>query len=56
MLLNSKRHIDRRRISLLFNNTPCPSKLKSTIVLLYDKCVMHFLPFWIIKIIDIMDG
>ena len=36
MLLNSKRHIDRRGgevniIKLLFNNTPCLPKHKSTI-------------------------
>ena len=44
MLLNSKRHIDRRgaevNISLLFNNTPCLPKHKSTIVLLYNKCML----------------
>ena len=40
MLLNSKLHIDRREAEvsmncLLFNNTSCSPKQKSTIVLLY---------------------
>ena len=45
MLLNSKRHIDRRgaevnMISLVFNITPCLTKHKSTIVLLGNKCFL----------------
>ena len=53
MLLNSEHNIDRHAaevnmISLLFNNTPCLPKHKSTIVLLYDKCMLciscHFGP------------
>ena len=42
MLLNSKLHIDQREAEvnkncLLFNNTSCSPKQKSTIVLLYKK-------------------
>ena len=42
MLLNSKLHIDRREAEfnvncLLFSNTSCSPKQKSTIVLLYKK-------------------
>ena len=45
MLLNSKHHVYRRggevnMINLLFNNTPCLPKHKSTIVLLYNKCML----------------
>ena len=42
--------VERRSIwlSLLFNNTPCPPKHKSTIVLLSNKCMLwisrHFIP------------
>ena len=44
MLLNSKIHIDRReadvsRNCLLFKNTSCSLKQKSTIVLLYKKYI-----------------
>ena len=43
MLLNSKRHTDRREaevsICLLYNNTSCSPKQKSTIVLLYKKYI-----------------
>ena len=44
MLLNSKLHIDRREAAvnmkcLLFNNTSCSPKQKSTIVLLYKKLI-----------------
>ena len=43
-------------LSLLFNNTPCLPKHKTTIVLLYNKCMLciscHFRPLNI----DVMDG
>ena len=52
VFLNSKRHIDRRGAEvnmvkftvLLFNNTPCLPKHKSTIVLLYNKFILCIFP------------
>ena len=38
VLLNSKRHYD--KVLILFNNTPSLPKHKSTIVLLYNKCML----------------
>ena len=54
MLLNSEHNIDQHAaevnmISLLFNKSQCLSKHKSSIVLLYNKCMLciscHFGPF-----------
>ena len=47
-------------LSLLFNNTPCLPKHKSTIVLLYNKCKLciscHFRPLkrWRAKLLDVL--
>ena len=50
--MNRKCHIERHRaevdVRLLFNNTPCLPKHKSSLVLLYNKCMLciscHFRP------------
>ena len=56
MLLNSKLHIDRREAEvnmncLLFNNTSCSQKQKSTIVLLYKDISVEtsaiYAKFWL---------
>ena len=61
MLLNSKRHIDRRgmevnMIKFTVQNTQRLPKHKSTFFIIKQMYVMHFLSFYFIKTIDVTDG